>query len=310
MQNEDICSYLRGCFFTQEFFHRTFFGQRYVTYRAYREHVFRLTELLVMLFPARLVPQKRHLLKKYHAFVKQKSEEELRKYAREGEPLTLFGHAFFDANHHESAILLHEIITLDQYRARKLVPSHGVILDAGANLGVFALFAAHIAPQSTIYAFEPAKKTFQLLQKNIAPHLSITGINSGLGDTVTEKRMLVSNDSTVCNMVEDSPLYHGDSPSAQEVFEHINITTIDAFVAERALAHVDMIKIDTEGYEAHILRGATKTIQQHKPTIVMSAYHNKEDAAALPQLLQNISPHYTCTLYTAFEAVLVCTATS
>ena len=78
------------------------------------------------------------------------------------------------------------------------------------------------------------------------------------------------------------------------------IKTIDSFDIP-----MDFLKIDTEGYEANILRGAAETIKKHKPIIAMSAYHKPEDKNELPKLLNSITP-YDCVLSFSGEEDFIC----
>jgi len=58
---------------------------------------------------------------------------------------------------------------------------------------------------------------------------------------------------------------------------------------------MDFLKIDTEGYEAEILKGAAGTIKKYKPVLALSAYHKPNDKKELPELVNSIAP-YDCEL--------------
>ena len=47
----------------------------------------------------------------------------------------------------------------------------------------------------------------------------------------------------------------------------VPMTSVDAFVTSRGIGHVDVIKIDVEGYDGYVLKGAVETIKNHRPTI-------------------------------------------
>ena len=104
--------------------------------------------------------------------------------------------------------------------------------------------------------------------------------------------------------MQDSPAFSlGGSASR---LEDVAVTSIDSFVKEKNITHVEFIKIDTEGYEANILEGARQTIQKWKPVIAMSAYHNKNDKENLPKLLKEISSDYVCELHKSAEEDFIC----
>jgi len=74
--------------------------------------------------------------------------------------------------------------------------------------------------------------------------------------------------------------------------EEVQMVTIDSFVEEHKIEKVDFIKMDTEGYERHIIMGAAKTIRRFSPVIVCSAYHLKDDKIKIPELIKSINPEY------------------
>ncbi|MEM1671529.1 MAG: FkbM family methyltransferase [Archaeoglobaceae archaeon] len=70
------------------------------------------------------------------------------------------------------------------------------------------------------------------------------------------------------------------------------MTTIDKFVEETNIEKVDFIKIDTEGYEREIIKGAKETIRKFKPKMAISAYHLPDDKEKIPELILSIRDDY------------------
>jgi len=70
------------------------------------------------------------------------------------------------------------------------------------------------------------------------------------------------------------------------------VVTLDSYVAEQKLPHVDFIKLDTEGAELEILRGATNSIAKWKPKLAISAYHKVDDLWVLSKFVKSIRPDY------------------
>ena len=85
----------------------------------------------------------------------------------------------------------------------------------------------------------------------------------------------------------------------------ITTVTIDDFLSAQK---IDFIKLDVEGFEASVLRGARATITKHKPVIAVSCYHHPEDLWALPSLIDQIDDSYKLYLrqheYNSFDLVL------
>jgi FkbM family methyltransferase len=176
------------------------------------------------------------------------------------------------------------LISSNQYHVEW---AHGVIIDAGANMGIFSVFAAVKHPDAKIYAFEPAPKTFEALKENTKYYPNIKVFNSGLGEREGKMPFIIGEHS-------------GENYIGADGNISVDIKTIDGL-----LLPVNFIKMDTEGYEANILRGARETIRRWKPIVVMSAYHKPEDKTELPRILNAITP-YDCELRCDCEEDLVC----
>jgi len=113
------------------------------------------------------------------------------------------------------------------------------------------------------------------------------------GSSVEKKRacerlLQISIESVidVCNIVF-SDLKLGLPRDEDEVIiklggEQVRLTTLDRFVNEQGLSHVDMIKADVEGYEAEVIRGSEQTIREHSPKLAFSIYHRTSDLIDLP----------------------------
>ena len=74
--------------------------------------------------------------------------------------------------------------------------------------------------------------------------------------------------------------------------ETTQITTLDAYVREKNLPRVDYIKLDVEGSELDVLRGAATTIARFKPILALSAYHKWDDFWVLMNFVKSVRPDY------------------
>ena len=139
------------------------------------------------------------------------------------------------------------------------------IFDIGANIGQTALNMLKTQKSkglnATIYAFEPYPKTFYKLETNIALNKSdhIQAFNLGLS---TEKGMLY--------MAQHSPYNSGGFRMMEKSTNAISVPVIslDEFVYENYITHIDFIKIDVEGFEIQVIEGARKTLETFKPILV------------------------------------------
>lgn len=261
---------------------------------------FSFSEFCQLLLPMPF-SKKLKLIDRYDAFL---CEELKRGYP--DNCVNLFGHKFRGPNFLEVIELVNEVIISDQYYANQFLKKDSIVIDAGAHIGIFSIFAACLTPQGRIYSFEPVAGNFSVLKKNTKYYPQIICENLGLGDGVYKKNIFVHSRNTGGSVFEDSPYYGKFNVRGGGNMESANVLTIDAFVAGHSIPRIDFIKIDTEGYEAKILKGARETIKKWKPVIAMSAYHNPNDKEDLPRVMKEICPDYICEIHKGHEEDFVC----
>ncbi len=277
---------------------------RVLAFVAWRNNYFSFSEFCQLLLPLSS-GKKRKLMERFAIFL----QKEILKECPAGldNSVNLFGHKFMGPDYHETLKLIFDVIVKDQYLTSNYLNKNSVIIDAGANIGVFTALAANIAKDGKIFAFEPVAKTFSCLRDNTQPYPNVIVENIGLGDTMASKNIFVNSQSTGISVMEDSTLYKEKAERDLDgKMEQVHLSTLDNYVKENSISHIDFIKIDTEGYESKILQGAKQTIATHHPIIGMSAYHNPEDKEELPRLLKSIAPGYVCQLHKGAEEDFIC----
>jgi hypothetical protein len=75
-------------------------------------------------------------------------------------------------------------------------------------------------------------------------------------------------------------------------------TTIDQFVERTGLERVDYIKMDVEGAELNVLRGAAQTIERFAPKLAIAAYHKDDDLVRIPDAIAAFDAEYRFYLQT------------
>lgn len=205
-------------------------------------------------------------------------------------------------------LMTREIVVLDQYCARDFIKDNFVIIDAGANIGIFSLFAHYLSPNGKVYSFEPNTKTFTILKKNVIENNlsnTIRIFQQALGDKKGEATLMKNNVALETgNILAESEFLKG----REKIFtnsETVLITTIDNLVEDEKIDKVDFIKIDAEGYEKQVIKGAKETIKNFSPIIACAAYHLKNDKEAIPNLIKSINPNYKYKIVKRYEDVLV-----
>jgi FkbM family methyltransferase len=165
-----------------------------------------------------------------------------------------------------------------EIRLAKFIINHlhsgDTFVDIGAHLGYFTLLAAHITGENgKVIAFEAAKNTFALLQKNTAQCANITIVNKAISNT---------NDNLV--FYEFPTLYSEYNSSDITQFENeawiadyqpkkveIAATTLDDYLA-MAQIQPQLIKIDVEGAELKVFQGLEKFLHSANNCAIVMEY--------------------------------------
>ncbi len=285
-------------------------GYRRLLLSGYKAGFFSSKDVFVHLWPARFsFGMKKKYLRRYDEFMERQIHVELSEYLSPDGDLNLLGRPFRARQYVGAIKLIDQVVARDQYHARKFIRDGFTIIDAGANIGTFSVLAATLAPNGEVFAFEPAGGTFPLLERNASPYQNIHCFNAGLADHAGEKEIFDTGLGGTASVISDSPIYASATKHVEGAIETVLVTTIDNFVEENGIARLDFLKIDTEGYEAKILRGGQATIKRYRPVIAMSAYHAPNDKAELPNLLRSICSDYVCELSNGAEEDLICFAT-
>jgi FkbM family methyltransferase len=136
-----------------------------------------------------------------------------------------------------------------------------VVVDAGANIGIYALVALAASPDSRVYAFEPVPRVYETLERNISlngwdqrARLSASALADRLGTDVF---------SIPRDAYPESARLHSVARHLKWPHFSVKLDTVDhAVQAEKSL---DLVKIDVEGAELLVLKGMTETLAAHAP---------------------------------------------
>ncbi len=191
--------------------------------------------------------------------------------------------------------LLNETVTCDQYHIKNFIKEGSVIIDAGANIGIFSIFASILMPTSKIFAFEPVREIYDVLVKNVKGYTNVDTHNLALGDKTGEGEIIIDKDKSIRSRLIDSEM-NSRAPISRGASEIVGLTTIDGFAEKNKVSRIDFIKIDAEGYERQIIKGAELIIKKFSPVIAVSAYHLVDDKEKIPALIKTINPAYHCEL--------------
>lgn len=161
-----------------------------------------------------------------------------------------------------------------------------VVLDAGANIGVFTRKALW-AGASKVVAIEPGPENLECLGRNFAAEIAdgrVVLYPKGVWDKDDVLKLRVDpNDSARDTFVRQID-------GAQ--FIDVPLTTVDKLTVELRLRKVDFIKMDIEGAEQKAIMGARNTIAKFRPRMALCIYHVKGDETAIPRLVRDAVSDY------------------
>ena len=141
-------------------------------------------------------------------------------------------------------------------------------IDVGANQGEYSLFAARRVTRGRVLAFEPTTHFFERLNFNI----QINGIKNihpfkmGLSDHRGEVPIYFNADNDLNHEGLASLFTQNEEDQNQEV---IRLDVLDEVTVRERIDRIDFIKIDVEGSEWAVLRGAERVLQQHRPALMV-----------------------------------------
>ncbi|MFC3809546.1 FkbM family methyltransferase [Lacihabitans lacunae] len=138
-----------------------------------------------------------------------------------------------------------------------------VLFDVGANIGEYTQNLVNVfGPNCQVFAFEPAKLTFEILVKNIK-NQNVSLENIGLGSKNEQIKFFSDpNGNTLGSAV------NRDIKGIENKVEVVEIQTLDSFCENNQISKIDFLKIDVEGFETEVLLGAKEMLKNNKMNFI------------------------------------------
>jgi FkbM family methyltransferase len=146
-----------------------------------------------------------------------------------------------------------------------------VVLDVGAHVGIYSLCASRLVGDGFVIAFEPNPIAYRWLISNIELNgaTNIKALPYALGDEITRQKLYVAGEnigasSLIMNHIINSPV--GRYPIVGEFV--VPVVTLDYVIDKsveivgRSVRRIDLVKVDVEGYEMRVLKGAIRTLER------------------------------------------------
>ena len=152
---------------------------------------------------------------------------------------------------------------------KRLLPSDGIFLDVGANVGLYSMLASRWVKHGQVFSFEPSEREFLRLRRHVELN--------GLGNITTIRAAVADRSGTLQLRVAEFP--HAGHNTVGDAFvhdtvvamhiEHVDGITLDRFASDARLERIDLVKVDVEGAEHAVLAGATKLLHDWRPSWIV-----------------------------------------
>lgn len=154
------------------------------------------------------------------------------------------------------------------YDINRYVPTDTarIVFDVGANKGQSAQKFLRWFPKAQIYCFEPISNTFTKLCENTKKYNNILCFPLAFGCAKGQQKVLLQKFSE-----NNSLLYTPEMASrvgSDALTEVVTISTLDSFCHEHQIEHIDFLKIDTEGLDLEVLKGAEQLLKANQVTLI------------------------------------------
>lgn len=152
---------------------------------------------------------------------------------------------------------------------KRFVKKLDTVIDIGANIGYHTIMLSDlVGAGGEVYSVEPYSKNYEILKKNI--------ILNKLRNVYADKLCIGEKDGEIGIRIYDDYAFNSilniNRIKKLDIKEKTRMLTLDKFVDDRNIRKLDFIKMDVEGYEYMILKGAEKTLSKYKPLILCEIY--------------------------------------
>ena len=152
-------------------------------------------------------------------------------------------------------------------RIGAILEPDSISLDIGANIGVISIAMAWASPHGQVYAFEASSTNHRHLSLNVGENTAgnVSTLNVALYDEVTELEISYVPSVAGCSFLSPTGLREGTT-------ETVAALPLDDWVESGAIGRdgrIRLIKMDVEGAETRVVRGARRTIEAHRPDMLI-----------------------------------------
>lgn len=164
-----------------------------------------------------------------------------------------------------------------------------VVLDIGANTGVYSLVTKSINSSTKVYAFEPLSQMFKkLLFNNELNSYDIVCVEKAASDKNGKAIIYETGTDHVAAASLNAEIRHYGNLDVETEIETI---TLDTFIQANNVGKIDLVKIDVETHEPNVLEGYKKYLPLHRPDFLIEVLTD-EVGERLQKIFDGLQYHY------------------
>jgi FkbM family methyltransferase len=173
-------------------------------------------------------------------------------------------------SHCTSVWILVEVFEDDVYERMFKVEKGDIVVDVGAHVGMFTVKALkEVGEEGLVIAIEPEERNFELLKRNTRGYRNVKLVKKAIGDKTGRAILYISELSGEHSIKRSS--------RATKSID-VEVDTLDNILSSLGVSKVDFLKIDVEGAELEVLRGAGGYLSEGKiRKVAVAAYHYCEE---------------------------------
>jgi FkbM family methyltransferase len=156
------------------------------------------------------------------------------------------------------ALFVCRVAATVEHEGQPFAESYATVIDVGSNRGQFAVFAHHRWPNARVLCFEPLPGPREVLTRVADEVGNVKVFPYALGDEGGERRMHVARSDDSSSFLAATPRQLEAFPDTREVEEQVvEVRRLEDLITAEEVSHPILMKIDVQGAELDVLRGAS-----------------------------------------------------